>query len=230
MEITASRPLLSRRVTNPFTCKRSGLALWVIVPALAALFVCVLSGGLALGQGTGPAHLTAYRAPVPQSHLYWHFLMYQNHLDRVAVQREKQGKNGDWLRDLHQIGLGFTATQFAPIRAAGVRIETEIKEIDAQAKAIIDADHAAHPSMPGIPREWRTAPPELKALSQKREEVLTTEISNLQLTLGPELAARLDAYIQSHIAPKVTIRTLHSKSPIAKDRLMKSLQNKEVPK
>lgn len=45
-------------------------------------------------------------------------------------------------------------------------------------------------------------PPELKGLSQEREAVIEREVSNLKDTLGPDLAARLDTYIHSHMAPK----------------------------
>src|SRR6266568_3014588 len=54
--------------------------------------------------------------PVSIPHLYWHLLMYQNHLDTAAAEREKQSENGEWLRNNIQQKLEFTDADFIPVR------------------------------------------------------------------------------------------------------------------
>lgn len=81
--------------------------------------------------------------PVPLAHLYWHFLMYQAYLDEKAAEREKQGQDGEWLRNSLQKQLAFTDAEFAPIRASAIRLSTEIRALDAQARSIEAADRKA---------------------------------------------------------------------------------------
>jgi len=163
-------------------------------------------------------------------HLYWHFLLYQNHLDQAAAQREANGKDGAWLRDHFQKKLGFTDAQFAVIRSTARRLDGELKAVDAQAMAIINADHAANPLSPGTLPMWRAVPPELKALSQQHEALILSEVAGLKGTLGTDLAARLDTFLQTEVARNVTVQKFHHPSTPeeARQSLLQALQKKEV--
>ncbi len=64
--------------------------------------------------GQPPAPGTFQPKPIPLPHLYWHFLVYQNHLDTTAAAHESQGKDGQWLRAYLQKKLAFSDSEFAP--------------------------------------------------------------------------------------------------------------------
>ncbi|MGA3325505.1 MAG: hypothetical protein ABSF45_13620 [Terriglobia bacterium] len=176
---------------------RYGLTQWMLVAGLTSVLLCILTSVLALGQigGPVPAPLATPR-PVPPSHLYFLFLMSVNRSDRLADRRDKQGRSGDWIRNSSQNGLGFSDEEFAPIRATAQRLEAELKELDAQAKAVIDADHAAHPLQPETHAE-------VQALQEQHKADLESEVAKLRHALGPSAADRLDIYVQTHIDPKL---------------------------
>jgi len=111
-----------------------------------------------------------------------------NHNDRASVKSQQAGRDGTWLRNLHQGRLGFTVQQFTLVRTMAQRLDGELKQLNANAPAT--------PTQP--------PPPELKTLNQQREAVIATEVFNLKAALGSELAARLDAYVKARIAPRVT--------------------------
>lgn len=169
---------------------------------LGAALLCLLAGSLAFGQAANPMPPGAQQVPASLPHLYWHFLMLQNRQDRLAAQRLLLGEDGAIFRDRFQQRLGFTDTQFAPVRSTAQRLENELKAIDAQAKAIVDADHVVNPIVPGAPHTWRAIPPELRALKQQHESVIQSEVANLKTALGPELSARLDTFLQTWVTPK----------------------------
>src|SRR5215470_928225 len=86
---------------------------------LLAFLVCFLTGaGLGQTAPVLPPHSAQPPAAgkmtsrPPLSHLYMHFLLYQNHLDRAAATREAKGEDGSQLRDHLQKRLGFNAAEF----------------------------------------------------------------------------------------------------------------------
>jgi hypothetical protein len=179
----------------------------MIVPELTGVLLCMLASAFALGQIGGPVPAPlATPMPVPPSHLYWRFLMSVTRNDRLADQREKQGRKGDWIRNASQNGLGFTDEEFALIRATAQRLEAELKELDAQAKALIDAHHAAHPLQPETHSE-------VQALKEQRKADFEGEVAKLRHALGPSAADRLDIYIQTHIDPKLMTHLPQPSSP-----------------
>ena len=134
---------------------------------------------------------------------------YQQHLDSVAAEREKQGRDGSWLRNYLQKKLGFTDFEFAPVRESAQRLEKTIAEIDASAKSIAQADRALYgngllPS--GVqPPGWA----KLKELNQDRESAIANEIEILNEALGSKNAARFKAFVEGDFSSKVTPRELH---------------------
>jgi len=166
--------------------------------------------GQSSGQTTTAAPViqgTPTRASLP--HLYWHLLMYQNHLDKTAADREKQGKEAAWLRNHLQEWLGFTDAEFAPIRESAVRLEKTIAGIDAKAQAIIKAGRAQYGKglLPAgaQPPGWD----DLKELNQERETAITDEIAKLNDALGEDNAAKLQAYIEKEFSSDVSASQIH---------------------
>jgi hypothetical protein len=177
---------------------------------LPCLIAIALLCGQTSGQTTTAAPLTLgtpTRASLP--HLYWHLLMYQNHLDSIAADHEKQGKDSVWLQFHLQQRLGFTDAEFAPVRESAQRLEKTIAGIDAKAKAIIKAGRAQYgkgllPS--GVqPPGWE----QLKELNQERETAIADEISKLNDALGADDAAKLQEYIEKEFSSDVTASPIH---------------------
>jgi hypothetical protein len=179
-----------------------------------------------LPPGTPPQNLAPAVAPKAQvslPHLYWHFLLYQNHLDRVAATREQQGKNGKWLRDHFQKRLAFTDTQFAAVRAAAQRLEAQLKDIRAKAMPIIQADRqlaglgmpTGSPPVPtgGVrdPNRARPGRAQLQELQLQHEAAITNEMNRLKQDLGPEASAKLENFLQNDLARHVT--SIHFQPP-----------------
>lgn len=167
------------------------------------LLGAILCCSQAFGQAASPM-TPGTPTPVSLPHLYWHLLMYQNHLDSAAAANEKKGKDGSWLRGHIQQKLGFTDSEFTSMRESAQRLEKTIAAIDAKAQAIIKVDRAQYGKglLPaGVqPPGWS----QLQDLNQERETAITDEISKLNDALGPENAAKLQEYIQTNFSSNVT--------------------------
>src|SRR5882762_10047602 len=157
---------------------RSRLRVGKIGRGIILGLLTVLVAWRSFGQQTAPKQVPASpevtRPPLP--HIYMHFLLYQNHLDRAAAAHEAEGKDGSWLRDHFQQKLGFTPSQFANVRATGLRLESKLKELDSDAKAIAQTEHAARLQNPNAPR---VPNPQLQDLMKQREELIQREIDSL---------------------------------------------------
>ena len=181
------------------------------------VWACLLVSFANMVQAQSASTQLAPRPPLMQGastevslpHLYWHFLMYQRHLDSTAAEREKQGKGGGWLRDHVAQRLDFTDSEFTPVRESSMRLEKALAEIDAKAMAIVTADHGPHSKLI-VSADVRTAHLEqLRQLNQERETAIVDEITRLNDALGPDDAAKLKDYVQKEFSPKVTANTLH---------------------
>jgi len=133
------------------------------------------------GGGPAPSIVT----PQPMEHTDpWYPVL-------LSMYRKSQSK-GELIRNSDQewLGsLGLTDKQLNTVREVTRRLDAELREIDAKQKTIIDAERAAHPPAP-----------ELKALHQQYDELIEREVANLKKTLGPDLTARLNIYIQAQEA------------------------------
>jgi hypothetical protein len=173
---------------------------------LTSALLCVLVAAPAPAQTAVSLPPEAQKAPVSLPHLYWHFLVYQNHLDRLAAQRRRQGKDGSWLRNYYQKKLDFTDSEFQAVREAGLRLAGELQQIDSRVQAVIQEARARQPRKLTSPEQLPPVPPELVQLGQQRESVIETEAANLRKALSPESAAKLDAFLQNVFAPNVKVQ------------------------
>ncbi len=137
--------------------------------------------------------------PIPLNHVYWHFFMYQEHLEKVSAERDKQGKDSSWLRDHFQTSLGFSYRDFNIVRATALYVSQEIMRLNQREKVIIDTDRAAmkaNPLPPGVP------PPgiaQLKLITLDRENMLNTQIDQMNRALGPVNAEKLKSYLMQSV-------------------------------
>src|SRR5216683_2133883 len=125
---------------NDSACLRNYPKSW---KAGARILSClVLFAGLIVSRASGQANPvpnlpTPTITQPPLSYLYLSFLISQNHLDKAAATREAEGKDGAWLRNHFQDRLGFTGSQFSVIRSTGLRLESELKELQARVAVAI---------------------------------------------------------------------------------------------
>src|SRR5271166_6490068 len=102
--------------------------------------------------------------PLPLSHLYWHFLVHVNDLDKKADEMSAQGRDGSWLRNDLQSRLQFSDAEFAPIRASSQRLAPEIATINQQMTSL----QTSNPTASQLAQ--------IRALIAQREAAINAEI------------------------------------------------------
>jgi hypothetical protein len=155
---------------------------------LGLLFMLGASAHPAIGQqAQSQPNAPAQPKAVPLPHLYWHFLIHQNDLDNMAAQFQAKGRNGNPLRNDLQTRLGFSDSDYAPIRTSSQRLASELKPLDAQLKA--------------LPRTAANVG-QTQAVITQRETYINNEIYNLSLELSPQNKAALENFMAQFFAPK----------------------------
>jgi hypothetical protein len=162
---------------------------------LSVLLALLCQGHLGVAQQAGaqqtqPSH-TPKLQPLSVPHLYWHFLIYLNVLDRKADEFTAHGKDHGWLRNDLQTRLQFSDTEFAPIRASSQRLASELVPINQQIQSLQSIQPSAS----------NTA--QVKSLINQRELAINNEIANLTQSLSPQKRAKLEAFMAQFFAPKI---------------------------
>ena len=159
-------------------------------------FVLMMCGLMrpAMGQATPtqqeqPSSKPTQPRPVSLEHLYWHFLVYQNHLDTKAEDLRTHGKDGSGLRNQLQKKAGLSDAEFVHIRTSSVRLSAKVKDLDGQAVAIRAAGHSS------------TSYDRLHALTVQREASINSEISYLKQNLPPDKIKSFEAFLTQFFSP-----------------------------
>lgn len=182
---------------------------WTLV--LRAAGICLVAGALGFAQATKASttsQTSVSSGQPPLRTLYRHFLGFQNYMDRVAATHEKQGKDGSGFRSYNQKQLGFTDAQFAAVRQAALRLESELEAHNAKAKPIIDAVRAQRLSAPISAAGPPAVPLQVISLQKERNSLIDGVMARLKADLGPEGAAKLDTYLQRVFATNVKVQKL----------------------
>jgi hypothetical protein len=145
-------------------------------------------------QSQPPSNGTAQSALPSMPHMYWHFLVYQNHLDTVAAAQAAQGNDASFLRNHFQLKLGFSDAGFAPIRTSSARLTAEVQALDAEAAAIRAAGQSP------------TSTAQLKALAAAREADINAEVAFLQQTLSPAQVTAFEAFLTQLFSTKSIVQ------------------------
>jgi hypothetical protein len=141
-------------------------------------------------QHTNPRGLgQSQRLPLSLAHLYWHFLMYQNHLDTKAAANAAVGQDSSGLRDHLKKSVGFSDAEFAPIHSSAARLASEISTLDAKATAIKSEQITTSSYV------------QLTALTQQREADINAEIISIRKSLPPDRVQRLESFLTTFFAP-----------------------------
>lgn len=128
--------------------------------------------------------------PVSMPHLYWHFLIYVNILDRKAAILAAQGGNGNRMRNDLQHRLRFSDADFAPIRSSSQRLASELAAINQKMKTL-------RPLSPSVSKASQ-----METLITQREAYINNEVDYLDQTLSPEKRAALESFMTQFFAPK----------------------------
>jgi hypothetical protein len=105
----------------------------------------------------------------------------------MAAQFQAKGRNGNPLRNDLQTRLGFSDSDYAPIRTSSQRLASELKPLDAQLKA--------------LPRTAANVG-QTQALIAERESYINNEVYNLSLELSPQNKTALENFMAQFFAPK----------------------------
>jgi uncharacterized protein YdcH (DUF465 family) len=174
---------------------------------LVFAFLAILAGPLASRGQTilDPAAGAASNHPIPLHHKYRYFLLYQMKLDQKADTLDRQGRTEDAasVRNHLQKDLHFTDEQIAVLRQAGLQLKDNLDGIRLKAAPILAED-----------RKWlrtngRSAGPppgadQIHSLQKQQETIMKDAVDHLNKQLGPEPAARLQSYVDTHIAGHTT--------------------------
>ena len=126
--------------------------------------------------------------PVPLAHLYWHFLMYQRHLDLKAAELEAAGKPADVLRNYLQLKAGLSNSDYQVIRNSSGHLAKQINDLNTQAKSILAAGKtpATHTQLAG--------------LSTQREGYINAEVANIRQSLAPSSVSTFESFLTSYFS------------------------------
>jgi len=179
------------------------LKLRSIVCLLAFLIVPF---GYARGQQTSSQ--SGASPTVPLSHLYWHFLQYQHHLDEKSEELEKQGQSGDIVRSLMQRQLKMSDAQFASMHKASDRLSAAMSEWNARVEHLRSLYIQSKPSR-DIPLtfEQQQLHDQLKQMNNEREAILTEQMNSLDNELSTADRAAFRDFLTNQIASKIVIST-----------------------
>jgi hypothetical protein len=157
-------------------------------PLLGLLLLLCVSTHPAIGQQVqSQPHAPVQLKPVSLPHLYWHFLIHQSRLDAFAAKLTAEGHDGQALRNDLQTRLGFSDTEYAPIRTASQQLATELQPIEAQLKALQGST---------------SDPARVQALIAQREADINNVVYDLSIELSPQNKVTLERFMKNFFAPK----------------------------
>ena len=157
---------------------------------------------------------TSTSSPVPLSHLYWHFLMYQHHLDQKADQLEKDGQSGAVVRSFIQSKLNMSDISYEPIHRAADRLSASMVDLNARVQHIRSFYKESKPSTDGsLTPAQQKLHDQLKEFNDEREEMLTEQMYKLDNELYANDRATLREYLTKQVAQSVIRIQIPKPSP-----------------
>jgi hypothetical protein len=195
------------------------LRLQSIVCLLALLIVA--SG---YGRGQQATSQSSTLSAMPLSHLYWHFLQYQHHLDEKAEELEKQGQSGDTVRSLMQSQLKMPDVQFASMHRASDRLSASMSEWNARVEHLRSLYIQSKPSkdIPLTP-EQKQLHDQLKQMNDEREAILTQQMNSLDNELSTVDRAAFRDFLTKKIASRIVASRSLTPSSVAGNSQVKNL-------
>jgi hypothetical protein len=144
--------------------------------------------------------------PAPPQHAVYDELFYHiNFLGRKAAEKEQRGEDAKELRGFYKKQAKLDEKQDAALARVAADVARDLDLMDRKAAKVIKKFRADVQAMNLQPGQMPPSPPEeLKAMQQERDAAVLRGRDTLRARLGEQGFARLDAYAQQYIAPRIT--------------------------
>jgi hypothetical protein len=177
----------------------------VIVFCLAALAAAPLTFGIKTTASQASAQEPSPRdVGVPDHVKYSAFFHYVVELNQQAQDLERSGKDGTSLRMYVQIHAELDYEQARILNEIAAACVRELEQQDRKAIAVIEKFRAQFPGGK-VPKgvTLPPPPPELRAMQNKRNEIILRARDKYRLTAGDNAFTNVNDFVESQIAPTI---------------------------
>lgn len=130
-------------------------------------------------------------------------------LEKRATEEEAKGKDGKIYRQHYKNKAKLSDEQNAALSKVAKDCLAEVSKKDAEAKKIIDKEHAKHPGGKLYPGEPIPTPPiELTTLQQERDAIVLRYIDFLKESFNEADFSKFQQFVEQYITPQVNTVTL----------------------
>lgn len=163
------------------------------------LAVVILSIGILKAQSPEKPGLTS--RPVSRDVIYRtlfkEIAAYQREADRLT----QQGKPDAFVRNYHRQVLELSPQHFAKVRTVALDCVARVREVDNQARQIIEAVKSKHKNIPrGAPNALVPPPPsQLLILEEQRKSIVLAAADSLKAEIGPAQFAYFENMARRHV-------------------------------
>jgi hypothetical protein len=195
---------------------------FVIISVLALPILAVAQQRPALSSGVP----TQTSLAVPNLVLSRHFFTHLSTLETQGDQAEAAGNNASIYREYYRKLLGFTPQQYAAVKSAAIRTQTQLQEIDAEARRTVQDFRR---QLAASKQDQLPPPPvELKALEEKRALITASAMSQLRTQLGTTAFEHLNAVIAAQFGKNIKVQKVMAAPQRAGDPAAPPLANTPV--
>lgn len=191
--------------------KRTLLALCLFASAL---------GSIAWGSEGQPVpqsqeqKSTEHAPEIPDQVVYLHLFRRIAALKKKAVEAEREGKDSSSLKTYFKRKAELNDAADKILDAIALDCDSELKLVDAKAKAAISAFKAQYPGGRVPHGELPQRPPaELRAISEERDAIVLRYRALLRASLGNDQFSRLDSFVKKSIAPNIHSKHVNELPP-----------------
>lgn len=147
--------------------------------------------------------------PVSQPVLYGQVFKHVAFLDDQADLADQRGGNGAELRNYYQVHATLAAAEAALLKSTSHDAVTALQAVDEQIHAVVvtyraQFNNGKWPRNEPLP----PLPPELKTLQTTKDNIVLGHLAALQTGFGADRFQHFDGYVQTAIAPHVTVTAL----------------------
>ena len=176
----------------------------LLAACVAGLVLCALVfNGPARSQKNSPqAAPPAAATEIPDQVSYLFLFRHLAHLQKLAKEQQKKGKDGSGFQRRFQLVLDIDEEQYKAVNDIALSTTSEIDKLDQQARVIVEAFKERYPD--GALPEGLPAPPppaELAALQQQRDDAVLRGGRRIREALGDGEFARFNEIVKSRIRP-----------------------------
>jgi hypothetical protein len=173
---------------------------------LLLLFLLALAMPHRTHSQTAATPATGTLQPLPQRILYAQVFKQIVFLDYQADLADQRGHDGSKFRNYYQLRAGLTPAEADILKAAAHDALTAVRAVDQQINTVVVIYRQQFPN-----GKWSAktppppAPPELRTLQTAKNNIILKHVAALQTGFGAARFQHLDAYVQSAVAPHITV-------------------------